>query len=58
MARRPKSVLKLLCRAIAVLLAAIVLSGVWMLIRACNTMGIVNRTDAITQMQQARAGEQ
>ena len=58
MTRRPKSVLKLLCRAIAVLLAAIVLSGVWMLLRACNTMGIVNRTDATTEMQQARAGEQ
>ena len=47
MARRPKSVLKLLCRAIAVLLAAIVLSGVWMLLRECNTMGIVNRTVAL-----------
>ncbi|MDR3765960.1 MAG: hypothetical protein Q3Y08_02840 [Butyricicoccus sp.] len=58
MARPPKGWPGMVCRAIAVLLAAILLSGVWMLIRECNTMGIVNRTDAVTQMQQARAGEQ
>lgn len=47
-----------LVRAVAVLLLAIVLSGVWMLIRQCNTMGLVGRTDATDQMRQARELEQ
>ena len=43
---------------LALLCAALLLSGLWMLLRQCNTMGIVSQTDASDQMQQARQWEQ
>lgn len=56
--RKPGAWLRLAVRAALLLLTAAALSGLWMLLRQCNTMGIVSSPDAIVQMQQARAEEQ
>lgn len=48
----------LLGRGLLLLLAALALSGLWMLARHCNTLGLIAQTDAQAQVQQARAWEQ